>query len=144
VDRSGRIEIDVRDRGIGIAAKHLRRVFHRFYRVDDEAAPRRRGTGLGLFVAGALARNLGGRIRALSEGPGKGTTMRVTLPHGTPAGRRVSVLAGLASLGRDDGDAAAGGAAGSTSDLAPGARATDAGAPRTPPNGARATGEGGA
>jgi len=137
VDRSGRMEIAVRDRGIGIERKHLRRVFHRFYRVQAEAA-RRRGTGLGLFVAGALVRNLGGRIRAFSEGPGKGTTMRVTLPHGKPAWRRVAVLA---ALGRDDGDPAARGAGKATSGLASNARATDAGAPGT---GARPTGEGAA
>jgi len=40
----------------------------------------RSGSGLGLYVAYRLLRNLGGRIRAESEGPGKGTTMRIRLP----------------------------------------------------------------
>lgn len=77
----GRPVIEVADRGIGIPRKHLKRVFHRFFRVPSEAVRERRGTGLGLFVVYALVRNLGGRVRALSEGPGRGTTMRVELPR---------------------------------------------------------------
>ena len=36
----------------------LRRVFDRFYRVDEEAVRARRGTGLGLFVVRALVRGI--------------------------------------------------------------------------------------
>lgn len=72
--------IEVRDHGIGIPAKDLKRVFNRFYRVPVEGVRNRRGTGLGLFVVSALVRNLGGRVEADSEGPGKGTTVRVKLP----------------------------------------------------------------
>ncbi|MCB9734846.1 MAG: HAMP domain-containing histidine kinase [Deltaproteobacteria bacterium] len=68
------------DRGIGIPAADVRRVFKRFYRVDDEAVRARRGTGLGLFVVAALARGLGARLVAASPGPGQGTTMTLTLP----------------------------------------------------------------
>lgn len=70
----------ISDRGIGIPPQDLRRVFTRFYRVDDEAVRARRGTGLGLFVVAALVRALGGRLEATSDGPGKGTTMTLTLP----------------------------------------------------------------
>lgn len=76
----GHVTIEVRDRGIGIPRTHLRRVFERFYRVPDEAVRERRGTGLGLFVVSALVRSLGGRVEALSPGPGLGTTLRVILP----------------------------------------------------------------
>lgn len=72
--------IEVRDRGIGIPKKALKRVFHRFYRVSDENVRARRGTGLGLFVVSALVRNLGGSVEARSPGPNGGTTMRVVLP----------------------------------------------------------------
>ena len=75
-----RVCIEVEDKGIGISSKDLKRVFHRFYRVPEENVRARRGTGLGLFVVSALVRNLGGRVRAMSEGPGHGTTMRVELP----------------------------------------------------------------
>jgi signal transduction histidine kinase len=83
----GQVVIEVRDRGIGIRRADLRRVFERFYRVPDEAVRSRRGTGLGLYVVSALVRSLGGRVVAMSEGPGQGTTMRVTLPT-HPRGQR--------------------------------------------------------
>lgn len=75
-----RISIWVRDQGIGIPKKDLKRVFHRFYRVPTEGVRSRRGTGLGLFVVSALVRNLGGRVAAESAGQGSGTTMTVVLP----------------------------------------------------------------
>ncbi|HET6582790.1 MAG TPA: HAMP domain-containing sensor histidine kinase [Nannocystaceae bacterium] len=73
--------VDVVDQGIGIPRRALSRVFDRFYRVDDEAVRARRGTGLGLYVVNALVRGLGGRLSAHSEGPGKGTRVRIILPH---------------------------------------------------------------
>jgi signal transduction histidine kinase len=73
--------IDVTDQGIGIPRRVLSRVFDRFYRVDDEAVRARRGTGLGLYVVQALVKGLGGRLSAQSDGPGKGTRMRICLPH---------------------------------------------------------------
>jgi signal transduction histidine kinase len=86
------VVIEVADRGIGIPRKSLRRVFQRFYRVPEEPVRRRRGTGLGLYVASELARNLGGRIEARSPGVGQGTTMIVTMPRrgGRRARRRVA------------------------------------------------------
>lgn len=77
----GTVEIYVRDRGVGIPQSELRRIFDRFYRVDHEAVRARRGTGLGLFVVKALVEDLGGRLRAHSDGHDKGTTMTITLPH---------------------------------------------------------------
>jgi len=70
----------VTDHGIGIESKNLKRVFHRFYRVEDQEVRERRGTGLGLFVVWALVKQLGGKVQASSEGRGHGTTMRVELP----------------------------------------------------------------
>lgn len=81
----GGVVLEVRDCGIGIPPKELKRVFHRFYRVQSESARTRRGTGLGLFVVSALVRNLGGRVEARSDGPGHGTTMRVSLPAAAAA-----------------------------------------------------------
>jgi signal transduction histidine kinase len=75
-----RIRFEVSDNGIGIDRKNLKRVFHRFYRVEDEEVRQRRGTGLGLFVVWALVKQLGGDVQAFSEGRGQGTTMRVELP----------------------------------------------------------------
>ncbi len=76
----GALVLEVRDEGVGIPKGELKRVFERFYRVEDEAVRSRRGTGLGLFVVASLARGLGGRVQAFSAGPGEGTRMVVTLP----------------------------------------------------------------
>jgi signal transduction histidine kinase len=77
---SGHLGIVVRDHGIGIERNQLRRIFKRFHRAPDPRVNERSGSGLGLFVVHRLVRNLGGRIRAESDGPGKGTTMRIRLP----------------------------------------------------------------
>ncbi len=79
-DERGRAILEVRDQGMGIERRHLKRVFNRFFRVQKPEVRQRRGTGLGLFVVSALVRNLGGKVEAESEGEGKGTTMRITLP----------------------------------------------------------------
>lgn len=73
------LRIEVRDQGVGIPAGQLKKVFERFYRVETEAVRSRRGVGLGLYVASQLVRSIGGRLTAHSEGPGRGTTMRVQL-----------------------------------------------------------------
>jgi signal transduction histidine kinase len=75
-----RVRLTVLDHGIGIAPEHLSRVFDRFYRVPDENVSARRGTGLGLYVASALVRNLGGQLQASSAGHGTGTTMWFEIP----------------------------------------------------------------
>lgn len=91
----GGLVLEVRDNGVGIPKADLKRVFERFYRVDDEAVRARRGTGLGLFVVASLVRGLGGRLRAFSPGPGEGTRMVVTLPPRVlgPHARGVSLSA---------------------------------------------------
>ncbi|MBC7171654.1 MAG: HAMP domain-containing histidine kinase [Polyangiaceae bacterium] len=88
-DKKGRPVLEVEDQGMGISRKHRKRVFDRFYRVNDENVRRRRGTGLGLFVVSSLVKGLGGAIEARSEGEGKGTTMRIVLPADIePSGER--------------------------------------------------------
>jgi signal transduction histidine kinase len=79
-DSDNKVLLEVSDNGIGIDRKNLKRVFHRFYRVEDQEVRERRGTGLGLFVVWALVKQLGGNVQAFSEGRGLGTTMRVELP----------------------------------------------------------------
>ncbi len=84
----GRIAIEVRDRGIGIPRAELSRLFERFRRIEDDDPRRtRQGTGLGLAIARALVELHQGAITALSDGPGRGATMRIELPiaAGQPA-----------------------------------------------------------
>ncbi|HEY9897545.1 MAG TPA: HAMP domain-containing sensor histidine kinase [Pantanalinema sp.] len=79
---AGGAEVVVRDRGVGLAPKDLKRVFQRFYRVGSELTRTRPGTGLGLYIVRETLHLLGGRIRAESEGEGMGTTFVVQLPGG--------------------------------------------------------------
>ena len=72
--------IEVRDQGIGLAAEEREKIFEKFYRVGEEMVRQTEGTGLGLYLARELVRQLGGGITAESPGVGKGTTFRVTLP----------------------------------------------------------------
>ena len=65
--------IDVSDNGIGIAPDRLAKIFTAGYTSKDH------GTGLGLHSAANYAVATGGSIEPLSEGVGRGTTMRVTL-----------------------------------------------------------------
>ena len=76
----GTVELVVADTGDGLASEHLRRVFERFYRVDGGRSRGRGGSGIGLAIARALTEAHGGRIRADSPGPGRGSTFTVSLP----------------------------------------------------------------
>ena len=63
----------------GIAPEHQSRIFERFYRVDKSHSKASGGTGLGLSIVKHAVQFHHGRI-ALESAPGKGTTIRVTLP----------------------------------------------------------------
>jgi signal transduction histidine kinase len=74
-----RLEISVRDRGIGISPKDQQKLFTPFFRVDNEETRKVSGTGLGLVIAKSIAELHGGEI-ALESAPGEGTTVRLKLP----------------------------------------------------------------
>ncbi len=76
-----RVTVSVRDRGVGIKAEELKRIFKRFYRVSNRSLSHVKGTGLGLFIVRAIARKHGGRVFAESEGEGHGTTVILELPR---------------------------------------------------------------
>jgi len=73
------IEFAVSDRGAGIAAEHLPRLFERFYRVDKGRSRKLGGTGLGLSIVKHIAQAHGGGVSVESE-PGKGSTFRIVVP----------------------------------------------------------------
>jgi two-component system sensor histidine kinase SenX3 len=76
-----RVVLRVRDRGVGIPAGELKRIFKRFYRVPRRAASHAKGTGLGLFIVRAIARAHGGKVFAESAGEARGTTVTLELPR---------------------------------------------------------------
>lgn len=74
------VAIAVSDQGPGLTDEQREQVFDRFYRVDPSRSRALGGAGIGLAIARALAGAMGGRVEALSEGPGRGATFRVILP----------------------------------------------------------------
>ena len=76
-----KIDIVIRDSGVGIPASDLKRVFRRFYRVPGSTSRSIKGTGLGLFIVQAIIKRHGGKIRAESKGEGRGTTFFIQLPR---------------------------------------------------------------
>ena len=96
VTDGGRLEVEVRDTGIGIAPERQQRIFEQFVQADVSITRRFGGTGLGLTISGKLARILGGELRVESV-EGRGTSfflclpLTEALPEPVPAkGRRVA------------------------------------------------------
>jgi len=79
-------EITVKDNGVGIEAKHLPRLFERFYRVDKGRSRDMGGTGLGLSIVKHVVQAMKGEVRVLSE-PGQGSTFTVVLPSARDFGQ---------------------------------------------------------
>lgn len=80
----GRVVVDISDRGIGIPARELRKIFQRFYRAGRDMQRAASGLGLGLFIVRNLVRRQGGRVEALSEGRGAGSRFVVSLRAAQP------------------------------------------------------------
>ena len=74
-----RLEIEVRDTGIGIAPERREKIFEQFVQADVSIARQYGGTGLGLTISGKLARLLGGVLRVESV-EGHGTSFFLCLP----------------------------------------------------------------
>jgi len=73
------LQIIVEDQGIGIAKKHLSRLFERFYRVDKARSRKLGGTGLGLAIVKHIAQAHGGQVTVKSTA-GKGSIFTIHLP----------------------------------------------------------------
>jgi len=71
------VTVSVADRGIGIPAHDLVRIFDKFYRVRRPGTPG--GTGLGLSISKGIVEAHGGRIWAENR-PGGGAVVSFTLP----------------------------------------------------------------
>lgn len=102
----GGIVVEIADQGEGIAPDKLQRIFEAFHQGGRQS---RGGLGLGLSICKALVELHEGEITAASEGPDRGTCLRVLLPcaksQGDQSGeqqRRVEVRPGLRLLVVED------------------------------------------
>jgi signal transduction histidine kinase len=74
-----RVELSVRDTGIGIGPADRDRLFTRFFRARHAEEQSIQGVGLGLSIAKSIVESHGGRLVVDSE-LGKGSTFRIRLP----------------------------------------------------------------
>lgn len=83
VEVSGRrdtpLMLEVRDTGIGMSPHEIERLHEEFQQADSSVTRRFGGTGLGMAITRSLVLRMGGEI-SVSSAPGKGTTVRVSLP----------------------------------------------------------------
>ena len=78
---NGELLLEVRDKGIGIPAEHLERIFERFYRVDRARSRESGGTGLGLSIVRHIAMLHKGMAEAESHA-GEGSVFKIRIPQG--------------------------------------------------------------
>ena len=72
--------VDIIDSGIGMKAEELDNIFGKFERAHNANQTNVTGTGLGLFVARMMARQMKGEVTAFSDGVGHGSTFRLEMP----------------------------------------------------------------
>lgn len=79
VDSLDEVQISVEDKGIGIPAAEIERIFEPFYRSASATAAQIHGTGLGLPLAKSIAEAMNGRLTVLSR-EHRGSTFVLHLP----------------------------------------------------------------
>jgi signal transduction histidine kinase len=72
------VEVSVEDNGKGMSSETLEQVFEPFFTAKRGVGEP--GTGLGLSITHTIIENHGGRIRAESDGPGRGSRFTLRLP----------------------------------------------------------------
>lgn len=74
------VVVSIKDEGIGIAPDHLPIVFDLFSQIDHSLTKSQGGLGIGLSLVKRLVEMHGGHVEARSDGVGKGSEFRVSLP----------------------------------------------------------------
>jgi signal transduction histidine kinase/CheY-like chemotaxis protein len=102
--------LTISDSGLGIEPTFMPHIFERFRQADSSRTRGFGGLGLGLAIVRHLVELHGGRVRASSDGPGKGARFEIELPAGAttrvereaPAPRPTIDLQGIRVLLVDD------------------------------------------
>jgi len=74
-----RVALSVLDNGPGVPRREHRRIFDRFYRIDDRLSRQVGGSGLGLAIVRHVAQAHGGRVRVSNRADG-GAKFTILLP----------------------------------------------------------------
>ena len=74
----GKVRFEVQDNGVGLSRRAARKVFDRFYQVDQSLSRRAGGCGLGLSIVRFIVAAHGGSVSVSSQ-PGRGSTFTVSL-----------------------------------------------------------------
>ena len=90
----------VRDNGIGIPPEMLSSIFDLFTQVDHSLDRSHGGLGLGLTLVRSLVEMHGGTVQAASDGLGRGSEFRVSLPIWRQAEMEVPDASGSGSSGQ--------------------------------------------
>ena len=77
--RNGSVVFAVKDNGIGLAPRDTKRIFKRFYQVDQRLSRSGGGCGLGLSIVKFIVTAHRGTVRVESQ-PGRGSTFIISLP----------------------------------------------------------------
>jgi two-component system phosphate regulon sensor histidine kinase PhoR len=75
----GEVGIAVTDNGEGIPRPEQRRIFEKFYRIDDRLSRSKEGSGLGLAIVKHVARAHHARV-TVESAPGQGSRFTIVLP----------------------------------------------------------------
>jgi signal transduction histidine kinase len=81
---NGSVNLEVRDRGIGIPASEQQKIFEKFYRCGDPLVHDVKGSGLGLSLVRHIARAHGGDV-LVESAPDKGSKFTIALPLVQPS-----------------------------------------------------------
>lgn len=76
---NGSVFFTVKDNGIGLSPRETKRIFRRFYQVNQASSPATGGCGIGLSIVQFVVTAHHGTVRVESE-PDRGSTFILTLP----------------------------------------------------------------
>lgn len=77
------LQVNIKDRGIGISKEQQVNIFQKFYRAED-SANRFQGLGIGLYICAEIIKRHNGKYGVISE-PGKGSVFYFSIPIVAPA-----------------------------------------------------------
>jgi two-component system phosphate regulon sensor histidine kinase PhoR len=75
------VQVFIQDNGIGFEKSQIRKIFNKFFQIEQTDWSHADGTGLGLYMVEQIVRLHKGKIVAESEGVGKGAQFIITLPR---------------------------------------------------------------